>query len=198
MDKGRGEKNQEDRNISSIHYTLTDRCLTHVFFDSAKIISLTVYLSLLGSLNPDLNQGEFMKPRISVLTIGVNDLENSMNFYKGLGLETEGIVGKEFERGAVVFFNLKGGLTLALYPRKDIAWDAKVSLDPHSATEFTIAHNVNSKDEVDLVMKQAGDTGAKIVKPAQNTFWGGYAGYFQDPDGHLWEVAWNPQRPVEE
>ncbi|MCL5068600.1 MAG: VOC family protein [Thaumarchaeota archaeon] len=138
-----------------------------------------------------------MKPRISVLTIGVNDLAESMRFYKGLGLETEGIVGKEFERGAVVFFNLKGGLILALYPRKDIAWDAKVPLDSPSATEFTIAHNVTNKEEVDVVMRQAEDAGAKIVKPQQNTFWGGYAGYFQDPNGHLWEVAWNPQLKLE-
>lgn len=140
----------------------------------------------------------FMKPRISVLTIGVNDLEESMKFYKRLGLETEGIVGKEYERGAVVFFNLKGGLVLALYPRRDIAWDAKVPLDTSSATEFTIAHNVASKEEVDLVIRQAKDAGAKIVKPAQDTFWGGYAGYFEDPDGHLWEVAWNPQLKIEE
>jgi uncharacterized protein len=139
-----------------------------------------------------------MKPRISVLTIGVNDLEESLKFYKALGFETEGIVGKEFERGAVVFFNLKGGLMLALYPRRDIAWDAKVPLDPPSATEFTIAHNVPKKEEVDLVMGQAEGAGAKIVKPAQNAFWGGYAGYFQDPDGHLWEVAWNPKVQIEE
>jgi uncharacterized protein len=139
-----------------------------------------------------------MKPRINVLTIGVNDLEESMAFYKGLGLVTEGIIGKEFERGAVVFFNLKGGLILALYPRRDLAWDAKVPLNSPSSTEFAIGHNVTNKEEVDLVMRQAKDTGAKIVKPAQNTFWGGYAGYFQDPNGHLWEVAWNPQVNVEE
>ena len=94
-----------------------------------------------------------MKPRISVLTIGVDDLEYSLRFYKeGLGLETEGIVGKEFEHGAVVFFNMKGGLILALYPRKEIAWDAKIQLDSHSSTEFTIGHLVNSKKEVDEVM----------------------------------------------
>lgn len=139
-----------------------------------------------------------MKPRINVLTIGVNDLEESTKFYKGLGLETEGITGEEFERGALVFFNLRGGLILALYPRRDIAWDAKVPLDPPSATEFTIGHNVKNKEEVDLVMKQAKETGAKIVKTAENTFWGGYAGYFQDPNGHLWEVVWNPQLTIEE
>jgi uncharacterized protein len=139
-----------------------------------------------------------MKPRISVLTICVNDLEESMTFYKTLGLQTEGVIGKEFERGAVVLFNLDGGLILSLYPRRDIAWDAKTPLGLPSATEFTIGHFVNSKEEVDLVMSQAQNAGARIVKPAQNTFWGGYGGYFQDPNGHLWEVAWNPELYVEE
>ena len=142
-----------------------------------------------------------MKPRISVLTIAVNDLEESMKFYKdGLGLQTEGIIGTEFEngRGAVVLFNLKCGLILSLYPRKEIAWDAKVPLDEHSATEFTIGHFVNSKDEVDEVLTEAQRAGGRIVKPAQDTFWGGYAGYFQDPNGHLWEVGWNPQLVIDE
>ena len=139
-----------------------------------------------------------MRPRITVLTIGVDDLEESTRFYEALGLQTEGIIGKEFERGAVVLFNLKGGLVLALYPRNDIAWDAKIPMGPPSATEFTIGHNVNTKEEVDVVMREAEGVGAKIVKPAQETFWGGYAGYFQDPNGHLWEVAWNPKFQVEE
>jgi uncharacterized protein len=141
-----------------------------------------------------------MKARISVVTIAVNDLEESMKFYKELGLQTEGIIGTEFEqgRGAVVLFNLKGGLILALYPKKYIAWDAKIPLDAQSATEFTIGHFVNSKREVDEVMKEAQGAGAKIVKPAQNTFWGGYAGYFQDPNGHLWEIGFNPQLTIEE
>ncbi len=140
-----------------------------------------------------------VKPRISVLTLGVNDLEESMKFYqKGLGLQTEGVVGKEFEHGAVVFFNLKGSLILSLWPRKEIAWDAKVPLSSPSETEFTIGQLVNSQQEVDAVMKEAEDAGARVVKPAQPTFWGGYAGYFQDPNGHLWEVVWNPQIHVEE
>ena len=139
-----------------------------------------------------------MKPRITVLTFGVKDLEESMRFYKALGLQTEGVIGKEFERGAVALFNLKGGLVLSLYPRNDIAWDAKIPLGPPSATEFTIGHNVNTKEEVDLVMKEAESAGAKVVKHAQNTFWGGFAGYFQVPNGHLWEVAWNPQFLVDE
>ena len=139
-----------------------------------------------------------MEPRITVLTIGVADLERSLRFYRdGLGLPTEGIVGKEWEHGAVVFFELRGGVTLALYPRKEIAWDATVREGEPNPTEFTIAHNVRSKDEVDSVLKQAQAAGARIAKPGGSTFWGGYAGYFQDPDGHLWEVAWNPRLTIE-
>ena len=138
-----------------------------------------------------------MKPRITVLTLGVDDLEASLRFYRdGLGLATEGIVGQEFEYGAVAFFDLQPGLRLALWPRAGIARDAGLPVQPPSATDLTIGHNVNSKEEVDAMMAEAGRAGAKIVKPAQDTFWGGYAGYFQDPDGHLWEVAWNPQWTV--
>ena len=140
-----------------------------------------------------------MKPRIKVITRGVEDLERSLRFYRdGLGLETEGIIGTEFEHGAVVFFDLEGGLKLALYPRKSLAHDSTLALEPPSATELSIGHNVGSKKAVDAVMEQAGQCGATIVKPAQDTFWGGYGGYFQDPDGHLWEVVWNPQWPVED
>lgn len=135
-----------------------------------------------------------MKPRITVITIGVDDLERSLRFYRdGLGLFTEGIVGEEFEHGAVVFIELQAGLRLALWPRKSIAHDTGLSLDTKSATEFTLGHNVSTKEEVDAVMNQAKVAGAAIVKPAQATFWGGYSGYFQDPDAHVWEVAWNPQ-----
>lgn len=135
-----------------------------------------------------------MKPRITLITIGVDDLEGAVRFYRdGLGLKTQGIVGKEFEYGAVAFFDLQSGLKLAVWPRKSIAQDSGLSLGEPSATEFTLGHNVTSKAEVDAVMKQAQNAGAVIVKPAQDTFWGGYAGYFQDPDRHLWEVAWNPQ-----
>jgi uncharacterized protein len=135
-----------------------------------------------------------MKPRITVITIGVDDLERSLRFYRdGLGLSTEGIVGQEFEYGAVVFMELQSGLRLALWPRKSIAHDTGLSPDTKSPIEFTLGHNVNSKSEVDVVMDQAKLAGAIIVKPAHDTFWGGYSGYFQDPDGHLWEAAWNPQ-----
>jgi len=135
-----------------------------------------------------------MKPRITFLTLGVEDLEASLRFYRdGLGLQTDGIIGTEFEYGAVVFFNLPSGMTFALYPRKSLAKDSGLPLGPPSSTEFSIGHNVRTAKEVDEVMEQARHAGAVIAKPAQDTFWGGYAGYFKDPDGHLWEVAWNPQ-----
>jgi uncharacterized protein len=138
-----------------------------------------------------------MKPRITVLTLGVDDLDRSLRFYRdGLGLQTEGIVGEEFEYGAVVFFELQPGLRLALWPRRSLAHDAGLPVSPSSPTEFTLGHNVASRAEVDAVMERARAAGAVIVKPAQETFWGGYAGYFQDPDQHLWEVVWNPHLPV--
>ena len=134
-----------------------------------------------------------MKPRVTLITLGVDDLEKSMRFYRdGLGLETDGIVGQEFEYGSVAFFDLEKGLKLALWPRKSLAHDSGLEVTPASATDFALAHNVTSRSEVDTVMKQAEKAGAVIVKPPQDTFYGGYAGYFKDPDGHLWEIAWNP------
>jgi catechol 2,3-dioxygenase-like lactoylglutathione lyase family enzyme len=138
--------------------------------------------------------GARMKPRITLITLGVADLGRAVRFYRdGLGLSTQGIVGAEFEYGAVAFFDLEGGLRLALWPWASIARDTGISPGKPNATEFTIGHNVSSRREVDAVMAQAMAAGAAIVKPAHDTFWGGYAGYFQDPDGHLWEVAWNPE-----
>src|SRR5882672_6314270 len=126
-----------------------------------------------------------MKPRVTVITIGVDDLEKSLRFYRdGLGMKTEGIIGKEFEHGAVAFFDLQSGLKLAIWPRKSLSHDSGLSLSSPSPTELSIGHNVASKKEVDAVMEQARKSGAVIVKPAQDTFWGGYAGYFQDPDHH--------------
>lgn len=134
-----------------------------------------------------------MKARISVLTLGVDDLERALRFYRdGLGLPTEGIIGQEFEHGEVAFFDLTKGLKLAVFARRDIAHDSGVVESPRSPTEFTIGHNVMSESEVDEVMRLALASGARLVKPAQKTFWGGYAGYFQDPDGHLWEIVYNP------
>jgi catechol 2,3-dioxygenase-like lactoylglutathione lyase family enzyme len=142
---------------------------------------------------------ETMKPRISLLTLGVDDLPRAVAFYRdGLGLSTPGIVGTEFEHGAVAFFDLAGDLKLALWERGNIAHDTGLPVTPRSATELTIGHNVGSKAAVDAVMAQAARAGARIVKEAADTFWGGYAGYFQDLDGHLWEVAWNPQWPVQD
>ncbi len=139
-----------------------------------------------------------MKPRITVITIGVDDLERAVRFYRdGLGLHTEGIIGQEFTHGAVAFFDLQSGLKLALWPRNSIAHDSGLSASPAAPTEFTLGHNVSSKAEVDAVMAQAERAGAAIVKRAHDTFWGGYAGYFQDPDQHLWEVVWNPHLAVE-
>lgn len=140
-----------------------------------------------------------MKARITVITIGVDDLEKSLHFYRdGLGLKTEGIIGKEFEYGAVAFFDLQAGLKLAIWPRKSLSHDSGLPQGVPNPTELSIGHNVSSKAEVDAVMAQAKNAGAVIVKPAQDTFWGGYAGYFQDPDQHLWEVVWNPQWTFED
>lgn len=140
-----------------------------------------------------------MKPRITVLTLGVDNLERAVSFYRdGLGFRTKGIMGQEFEHGAVAFFDLAGGLKLAVWPRADLAHDSGLKVGPASATELSLGHNVRSREEVDAVMAQAKAAGAKIVKPAGDTFWGGYAGYFQDPDGHLWEVLWNPELLPEE
>lgn len=135
-----------------------------------------------------------MKARITLITLGVDDLAKAVRFYRdGLGLPTQGIVGEQFEHGAVAFFDLQRGLKLALWPRASLAHDSGLPPSAPSSLELSLGHNVASREEVDEVMAQAGRAGAVIVKPAQDTFWGGYAGYFQDPDGHLWEVAWNPE-----
>lgn len=134
-----------------------------------------------------------MTPNITVLTLAVDDLERSVAFYRdGLGFPTKGIVGAEFENGAVAFFNLSSGMKLGLWPRKSMSADSGVPAGPRGGLEFSLAHNVGSEREVDDAMQQAERAGAKIVKPPHKTFYGGYAGLFQDPDGHLWEVAFNP------
>ena len=137
-----------------------------------------------------------MQPRITVLTLGVDDLPRAVAFYRdGLGWPTPGIVGQEFPHGAVAFFDLQPALRLALWARADLAHDAGLPVAPPSATECSLGHNVASAAEVDAVMAAAARAGARVVKPAGRTFWGGYAGYSQDPDGHLWEVVWNPAAP---
>ena len=140
-----------------------------------------------------------MKQRINLLTIGVSDLKKAMKFYQdGFGWKTQGIVGTEYENGAVVLFELDNGRMLCLYERKNLALDSKLKLQPKSATEFSIGYFVNSDKEVDAIMKQAQKAGAKITKSAQKAFWGGYHGYFQDIDGHLWEIGHNPSWKIEE
>lgn len=138
-----------------------------------------------------------MKPRISLITLAVEDLERSVAFYRdGLGLPTAGIMGTEFEIGAVAFFELESGLKLAVWPRASLAADSGLSIASIRPGSFTLAHNVESEAEVREVMAQAQRAGARVIKPARRAFWGGYAGYFQDPDGHLWEVAFNPESPA--
>ncbi|MEJ5989939.1 VOC family protein [Ramlibacter sp. PS3R-8] len=135
-----------------------------------------------------------MKPRITLITLAVEDLERGVRFYRdALGWPTDGIVGREFEHGAVAFFDLDQGLRLALWLRASLAHDSGLPAAPGSATQFCLAHNVRSREEVDAVMAQVRSAGATVTKEPHDTFYGGYAGYFQDPDGHLWEVAWNPQ-----
>lgn len=140
-----------------------------------------------------------MNPHISVITLGVHDLEKSLSFYRnGLSLQTDGIIGTEFvgddthPSGAVVMFKMENGLILALYPRSELAKDAKQSVRVPSSTEFSIGHLVTSKEEVDKVMTQAKTAGATITEAPHDRPWGIYSGYFQDPDGHLWEIIWNP------
>jgi uncharacterized protein len=135
-----------------------------------------------------------MKARLSVLTLGVDDLEQAVRFYRdGLGWRTEGIVGQQFEGGAVAFFDLQGGVRLALWPRASLAADTGLGARGRSPNEFSLGHNVATQAEVDAVLNQAAAAGATIARHGHATVWGGYAGYFQDPDGHAWEIVWNPQ-----
>jgi catechol 2,3-dioxygenase-like lactoylglutathione lyase family enzyme len=134
-----------------------------------------------------------VKPFINVITLAVEDLERSLAFYRdGMGLETEGIFGTEFEHGAVVFFYLRSGLILALWPKSSLSAEANIPLSEIRSGGITLANNVRSKAEVDDVMGQAARAGATITDPARDRFFSGYSGYFRDPDGHIWEVIWNP------
>ncbi len=140
-----------------------------------------------------------MDSHIDVITLAVDDLERSLSFYRdGLGLSSPGIVGSEFPgdetsaAGAVAMFELRGGLILALYPRTELARDAAVPLGPPQTGEFSVGHFVGSRDEVDEVLAQAEAAGATITDRPHDRPWGIYSGYFRDPDGHLWEIIWNP------
>jgi catechol 2,3-dioxygenase-like lactoylglutathione lyase family enzyme len=135
-----------------------------------------------------------MQPRLKVLTLAVADLERSLAFYReGLGLPTEGIVGQEFEDGAVAFFTLQNGLMLSIFPAPWLAKDAKIHVTDNRLGAVSIGHMVASKDEVDAVVAQAEKAGAVVTDRPHDRFWGGYSGYFHDPDGHLWEISWHPQ-----
>jgi catechol 2,3-dioxygenase-like lactoylglutathione lyase family enzyme len=144
-----------------------------------------------------------MNPRIHVITLAVSDLERALAFYRdGLGLESPGVIGTEFAgdettpAGAVAMFELEGGLILAVWPRTELAKDANISLEPPKSGEFSIGHAVASREEVDALLAQAEQAGASVTDQAHDRPWGIYSGYFRDPDGHLWEVMWNPQLDV--
>lgn len=135
-----------------------------------------------------------MRAAVTLMTLGVDDLDAAVRLYRdGLGWTNAGIVGAEFEHGAVAFFDLQSGLKLALWPRASITHHTGIASAYTDPTAMMLAQNVVSPAEVDAVMDHARAAGALIVKPAHHTFWGGYAGVFQDPDGHLWEIAWKPQ-----
>ena len=131
-----------------------------------------------------------MEQRVSIITLGVADLGRSREFYERLGWRRS-MANEE----AVVFFQA-GGMALALYPRSELAKDANVASDGQGFNGMALAYNARTRDEVDAVLAEAKVAGARILKPAQQAFWGGYSGYFCDPDGFLWEVAWNPSFPI--
>jgi catechol 2,3-dioxygenase-like lactoylglutathione lyase family enzyme len=140
-----------------------------------------------------------MEPRIHVVTLGVADLERSLDFYRRLGLESPGVIGTEFQGdettpgGAAAMFELQGGLILSLYGRDDLAKDANATFDAPGSGEFSIGHPVGSKEEVDALLAHAQAAGATLTDAPHERPWGIYSGYFRDPDGHLWEVIWNPR-----
>jgi len=134
-----------------------------------------------------------MDNKITVITLGVKDLDKAVSFYRdGLGLRTDGIIGQEFEYGAVAFFNMQNGLKLGLWPQESIRHDTGLKQKEFNAPQMTLGHNVNSKAKVDSVFESAVKAGATAVKEPSDTFYGGYAAYFQDLDGHVWEIVWNP------
>jgi predicted lactoylglutathione lyase len=133
-----------------------------------------------------------MEQRVSIVTLGVKDLARSGQFYQRMGWRKS-----KASSDGIVFFQA-GSMALALYPRHELAKDANLPADGQGFGGITLAYNVRSREEVDTILAQAQDVGAKILKPAQEAFWGGYSGYFSDPDGFLWEVAWNPFFPLAE
>ncbi len=144
-----------------------------------------------------------MEARIDLITLAVADLERALHFYReGLGFASRGVIGTEWAgeestpAGATVLFELRGGTMLSLYPRTELAKDARVAFGPPKSGEFSIGQLVSSRAEVDAVLAQAEAAGASITDAAHDRPWGIYSGYFRDPDGHLWEVIWNPRFDV--
>jgi hypothetical protein len=133
-----------------------------------------------------------MEQRVSIVTLGVADLQRSRKFYERLGWR------RSMAKAEGVVFFQAGGMALALYPRRELAKDANSSSDGQGCSGMALAYNGRNREEVDSVLAQAEAAGAKILKPAQEAFWGGYSGYFSDLDGFLWEVAWNPSFPIAE
>jgi uncharacterized protein len=140
-----------------------------------------------------------MKPRIHVITIAVDDLERAVAFYQlGLGFHTDGVIGTEWPgddtnaAGATAVFSVDGGLMLAVYPRTELAKDAGVAVGARQSGEFSIGHAVTSRADVDAVLAEAQAAGATVIDSPHDRPWGVYSGYFQDPDGHLWEIIYNP------
>jgi catechol 2,3-dioxygenase-like lactoylglutathione lyase family enzyme len=141
-----------------------------------------------------------VEPRLDVITLAVDDLERALVFYRdGLGLQTKGVVASDLvdektgAAGAIVIFELEGGLLLTLYPRTELAKDAAIPAVPPQIGEFSLGQLVASRAEVDTMLEQAAAAGA-VVTPPHDRPWGIYSGYFRDPDGHLWEIIWNPGR----
>jgi uncharacterized protein len=134
-----------------------------------------------------------MQPRIHVITLGVADLERSLSFYRALGFESDGLIGTEFPGGTAARFELEGGLFLMLYGRDDLEQDANATFDAPGRGEFSIGHLVPSRGDVDIVLALAQNAGATLTEEPHDRPWGIYSGYFRDPDGHLWEVIWNPR-----
>ena len=141
-----------------------------------------------------------MEPCVHVITLAVDDLERALTFYRdGLGLPTKGVVADEYEgsdteaAGAIAIFELDGGLILSLYPRAELAKDARIPPSPPASGEFSIGHIVGAKSDVDALLAAAREAGAIVTDEAHERPWGIYSGYFRDLDGHLWEIIWNPR-----
>lgn len=133
-----------------------------------------------------------MKPHLTIVTLGVADLQTALEFYR----DTLGWPAKA--EGDIVFISLNNGVVLSLFGREALAKDATVSSKGSGFSGFTLAHNVGSADEVDAIFATLAKVGVTVVKQPQKTDWGGYSGYFSDPDGYLWEVAYNPFSNVNE